>query len=73
MPTKEASDGGGPEERLRAVGVEVRGVHVQNPNEAAREAAVQEVFGDQTTNLVIMAMVVLAWISQYTQVSNCTC
>jgi hypothetical protein len=69
MSKKEASDSGGPERRLRA---EAPGNAEERDAQPEQEGEM-EVFGDQTTNVIMLALVVLAWLSQYTTVSNCTC
>ncbi len=69
MPTKEASDGGGPERRLRAAGAGDETTEAQ----PAEQQGEMEVFGDQTTNVIMLVLVVLAWLSQYANASNCTC
>ena len=33
----------------------------------------QEVFGDVTTNTIVLAMVLVAWISEYAVRTYCTC
>ena len=38
-----------------------------------RDEQVEEVFGDTGTNLVMLALVVIAWISQWAEIPNCTC
>ena len=58
MPNKEASDGGGPERRLRAAGAEPETREAQ----PAEQHGEMEVFGDQTTNMIMLGLVVLAWL-----------
>lgn len=65
MPSKQASDGNRSEGRIRAAG------NARDEQEAHQGEV--EVFGDQTTNVIMLALTVLAWLSQYANVSNCTC
>ena len=74
----------GPRQRQRnesnTSGVEDDGMHHEG-DEAAAEAAAAEtgegvevdIFGDNTTNAVMVVMLLLAWVAQYTVVNHCQC
>ena len=68
-PMKEASSGSvGVQRREEEEGREGDARAAQN-----QDGQVQEVFGDSGTNMVMLALVVIAWISEYAVVRNCTC
>ena len=72
MPVKEASDSGVP--RMRHNNAEnSEGERDAAPVEAPAAQDNSEVFGDTQTNLIMLAMCVLAWIAQQSVQSNCTC
>ena len=68
-PVKESASG----ESLRRRETRSNNANTADAPPAADDGAPQEVFGDMTTNVVVLAMVVIAWISEYASRSNCTC
>ena len=74
MPVKEASDSGVPRTRRPNNTENTEGERDAAPVEAPPAAQDNaEVFGDTQTNLIMLAMCVLAWIAQQSVQSNCTC
>ena len=68
-PVKDASSGSvGGQRREEEEGREGDARAAQN-----QDGQVHEVFGDSGTNMVMLALVVIAWISEYAVVRNCTC
>ena len=69
-PVKEAASGSiGGQRREEEEGREGDARAAQNQD----GGQVHEVFGDSGTNMVMLALVVIAWISEYAVVRNCTC
>lgn len=75
-PMKEASSGHSNQDRRNESNSAVD--DAESPGSAGtsqrrRDEQVEEVFGDTGTNLVMLALVVIAWISQWAEIPNCTC
>ena len=75
-PVKEASSGHSNQDRRNESNSAVDDAE-SPPGSASRsqrsDEHFEEVFGDTGTNLVMLALVVIAWISQWAEIPNCTC